>query len=165
MTDSENSTPPKGIFDRSTTGVKTRVQRVEIERGQIKFFAKSIGETNPIHLSTAAARENGYADIVAPITFPIAISMIANEQLTDIGEQSGMSMINCDYRRLLHGSERYDYSGLIIGGDVVDVQTEVAGFEDKKGGMMELAFLKTTISHCDRGKLVTMTSTAIHRLG
>lgn len=156
---------PKGIFDRSTKGKKTSPVTVDIEKGQIRFFCKTIGETNPIHFSRSKAILAGYPDVVAPITFPIAIIMAANELIVERGSVPGMAMINCDFRRLLHGTERYDYHGLIHAGDQVQLVTEVAGFEDKKGGLMELAFLKYYISHETRGLLVTVTSTAIHRLG
>lgn len=156
---------PKGIFDRATLGLKTPPIFVDVERGQIRFFCKSIGETNPIHSKLEVAIAEGHPDIVAPVTFPIAIMMSANESLIGDGDKPGMDLINCDYRRLLHGSERYEYQGLIYGGDRLEVQTEVAGFDDKKGGLMELAFLKTTIRHKERGLLVTASSTAIHRLG
>lgn len=154
-----------GIFDRSSQGKRTQPVSVDVERGQIRFFSKSIGETNPIHFNQAKAIEAGYPDVVAPITFPIAILLTANELIKEAGGIPGMGMINCDFRRLLHGSERYDYQGLIYAGDQVQVVTEVAGFDDKKGGSMELAYLKYNISHEVRGPLVTVTSTAIHRLG
>ncbi|MEQ9586390.1 MAG: MaoC family dehydratase N-terminal domain-containing protein [Parvibaculaceae bacterium] len=153
-----------GIFDRSTLGQKTGIVRVPIERGRIRFFAKTIGETSPIHSDIEVARRAGYPDIVAPLTYPMVIWMEANEALSDRGEKPAFILINSDFRRLLHGSERYDYSGLIFAGDVVDVTTEVMGFETKSSGRMELAHLKTEITHPERGVLVSAHATAIHRL-
>ncbi|PHR62257.1 MAG: hypothetical protein COA43_01040 [Robiginitomaculum sp.] len=152
------------IFDRGTIGVQTSPIVIEIERGRVASFAQSIAETNPIYLDKSAAQAAGYPDVVAPVTFPIVINMLANEMLAKRGEKALFQLIKADFRRLLHGEERYDYSGLIYVGDTVIVSGSVVGFEDKKGGQMELATLRTTISHKERGDLVSMTSTAIHRL-
>lgn len=153
-----------GIFDRSTVGVSTSPVLLTVERGNVDFFAKSIGETNPVHLYKGAAIEAGFPDIVAPITYPIALSMMASQVLASRGERPLFERIRSDFTRLLHGEERYDYSDLIYVGDAVVVQSEVDGFADIKGGAMESATLKTTITHAERGRLVTVSSTAIHRL-
>lgn len=153
-----------GIFDRNTVGMSTSPVLINVERGNVDFFAKTIGETGPIHLYKGAAQEAGFPDVVAPITYPIVLMMMANQVVASRGEQPLFERIGSDFTRLLHGEERYDYADLIYVGDNVVVQSEVLGFADSKGGSMEMASLKTTISHSDRGSLVTMTSTAIHRL-
>jgi acyl dehydratase len=161
---SDSAPRPKRLFNRDTVGVKTSPVMVDIERGQVDFFVRTIGETDPIHRSRFAAETAGHPDIVAPVTFPIVISMRANAILESQGRQPLFELIEADFSRLLHGEERYDYQGLIYVGDRVSVQSEVCGFDDKKNGAMELATLQTVISHIDRGPLVTMTSSAIHRL-
>jgi MaoC dehydratase-like protein len=153
-----------GIFDRSTVGARTSPVLINVERGSVDFFAKTIGETGSIHLYKGAAHEAGFPDVVAPITYPIALSMLANQVVASRGEKPLFERIGSDFSRLLHGEERYDYADLIYVGDNVVVQSEVLGFADIKGGAMEVASLKTTITHSERGLLVTMTSTAIHRL-
>lgn len=155
---------PKGIFDRSTVGQSVPAVTIEIERGQVLFFSETIGETNPIHFDKSEAQAAGYKDIVAPATYPIAISLSANKILKSRRQAALFDLINVDYRRLLHGEERYEYSGVICVGDIVEVRCRVAGFEDKKGGALELAQLETEISSAERGLLVKMTSTAVHRL-
>ena len=40
-----------------------------IERSRLQFFAKAIGETDPVYTDVAAARAAGYADLPAPPTF------------------------------------------------------------------------------------------------
>jgi acyl dehydratase len=135
-----------------------------VERGRVACFSRAIGETDPVHRDSAAAQAAGGPDIVAPVTFPIAIRLDYEQQLADLGVASAMTLINYDCARLLHGEERYNYAGPIFAGDTVDVITEITGFEDKKGGAIELARLTTRITHPERGLLVIMVSTAIHRL-
>ena len=52
------------MLDRSFIGHKFDAHTVEIEKGRLRFFAKAIGETNPIYFDEAAARDRlrGAAD-------------------------------------------------------------------------------------------------------
>lgn len=44
---------------------------VPVEAGAILQFCRAIGEEDPLHLSTEAARAAGFADVVAPPTFAV----------------------------------------------------------------------------------------------
>lgn len=156
---------PKGLFDRSTAGSKSDIEPVDVERGRIAFFAETIEETNPVHQDPAVARTAGYPDVLAPPTFAIVIETIANQQSAKRGEVSTLDKIGCDMRFLLHGSETYTFHGPVFAGDTVEVQTDILGFDDKKGGALELVHLTTHIRHPDRGPLVDINRTLIHRLG
>lgn len=153
-----------GIFDRSSLGSKTRPVDIDIEAGRVAFFAETIGETNPIHFRKEDAQAAGFPNIVTPPTFPIVLDLLASDQLKKAGDQMLTDIINVDFKRLLHGSESYEYHGAMFAGDTVSVVSEVTGFEDKAAAGLELAFLKTTISHKERGELATINRVAIHRL-
>lgn len=156
---------PRGIFDRSTLGARTEAVEFEVEAGRVIFFAETVGETDPIHRDREAARAAGYPDVVAPATFAMVVDLEAGRLIEKRGGMGGLTLVNSDFRRLLHGEERYDYGGLIFAGDVLTVRTDVVGFEDKKGGALEFAHLRTLISHPARGPLVTITRSVLHRLG
>jgi hypothetical protein len=74
------------------------------------------------------------------------------------------SLIGCNFARLLHGEERYDYHGLIFAGDRLAVTTEIVDFEYKKGGALEFAHMRTEVRHAERGLLVVITRSLVHRL-
>ena len=42
-----------------------------VGREKIKEYARAVGETNPVHLDVQAARDAGYADVVAPPMFAV----------------------------------------------------------------------------------------------
>jgi len=156
---------PRGLFDRTTVGQKTVPMVFDVEAGRISFFAEVLGENAAIHHDRAAARAAGFPDVVAPPSFAMVVDLEAGRKLERAGHRSLATLIGCDYTRLLHGEERYDYTGLIFAGDRLSIETEVMGFEDKKGGALELAHLRARISHPDRGVLVTITRILVHRLG
>ena len=154
----------QGIFDRSTKGITTAPVRVPIERGRIRFFSQVLGETDPVHSDVALARAQGHPDLVAPPSFFMVVEAVVNEELARLGKPSALSLVRCDYRYLLHGDERYDYSGLLYAGDEVTLTTHVADFYEKKSGALEFVTLRSVIDHERRGTLVTATRTLLHRL-
>ena len=158
------ATSRTGVFDRTSKGKSTDPVQVEIERGRIIFFAETIGETNPIHHSRQAAKSQGYANIVAPPTYASVVEMLATQVLVRREKASIPQIINCDFQRALHGVERYFYTAPILAGEVVSVSTRVNDFENKKNGQMELAHLHTEITHTERGLLVAIERTLIHKL-
>ncbi|WP_082736998.1 MaoC family dehydratase N-terminal domain-containing protein [Blastomonas sp. CCH2-E1] len=165
MQDSEAASKPRGIFDRSTKGHQMPTVSVEVERGQIRFFAKALGETDPIHFDIDAAQAAGFPDVVATPSFFMPIEAMADEERARLGQPSLIKLLRCDFGRLLHGDETYTYHGLVFAGDVVQFDTKITDFYEKKGGLMEFVTIESTVSHAKRGVLITATRTLLHRLG
>ena len=154
----------KGLFNRQAKGSTLPPVKVTIERGRIQFFARVIGEEDPIHNDVEAARAKGYPDIVAPASFFTVVDAMVGEELARRGREPLASVIGCDFRFLLHGDDTYQYSGDIFAGDEITAETLVVDFYDKKGGAMEFVTLKSTLSHAERGVVLTATRTLLHRL-
>jgi hypothetical protein len=164
MSAAATSVNPKGIFDRSTKGRILPPITVTIERGRIQFFCQVLQESDPLHYDVVAARARGFADIVAPPSFYTVIDTSVNEERQRLGQVSIPTLLKCDFRRLLHGDEKYEYSGLILAGDDVTLTTTVVDFYDKKGGALEFVELASVLKHATRGVLVRATRTLLHRL-
>lgn len=160
----ELAAKPKGIFDRSKKGTRLAPVVVPVERGRIRFFARVLGETDPIHFDVAEAKAKGHPDLVAPPSFFMPIEAAANEERERLGQRSILNLINCDYRYLLHGDETYDYFGLIFAGDEVTLITTIINFYERKGGAMEFVTIESELSHVARGPLVRARRTLLHRL-
>lgn len=152
------------LFDRNTTGQTTKTRHITIDRRHLVLYSEAIGETKPIHLNQAAAQAAGYPDVVAPPTFTAVIDMAALQDMARDGKPDIHEVIRADFRFLLHGEESYCYHGLMFAGDTVAHETTVTGFSDAAGGRIEIAHLQTSISHAERGPLVTCKRTLIHNL-
>lgn len=155
---------PRGIFDRSTKGARTEPVSVQIERGRVRFFASVLGEEDPVHYDPDAARKAGFRDLVAPASFFMVIEALANEELERRRLPSAASLVNCDFRYLLHGDERYFYTGQICAGDTVEFRTRIVDFYDKKGGAMEFVAFESEVAHPEHGLLMRSRRTLLHRL-
>lgn len=100
--------------------------RFVVEEGKIREFAKAIRDDNPAHRDADAAAEQGFDGIVAPLTF-VASSAHWRDgpgPLADAG---------LDLTRTLHGESEWEYRRPLIAGEVLDVESEVVGREEKEG--------------------------------
>ncbi|ASW53515.1 MaoC family dehydratase N-terminal domain-containing protein [Plantactinospora sp. KBS50] len=83
----------------------------QVGREKIREFATAIGATDEAHHDVDAARALGHADLVAPPTFPIVISMASGNQVFTDPE------LGLDYSRVVHGDQRFVYARPIVAGD------------------------------------------------
>jgi acyl dehydratase len=84
-----------------------------VGREKIREFAAAIGALDDAHHDPEVARALGYADVVAPPTFPIVVTMAANRQIVDDPE------LGVDYSRVVHGDQRFAYTRPVVAGDAL----------------------------------------------
>jgi acyl dehydratase len=82
-----------------------------VGREKIREFATAIGATDPAHHDQEAARALGHADVVAPPTFPVIVTMAAGQQIVEDPD------LGMDYSRVLHGDQRFAYTRPVVAGD------------------------------------------------
>lgn len=82
-----------------------------VGREKIREFASAVGLGDPLHFDVEAAKAAGYADVVAPPTFPIVLTMAASQMIIDDPE------LGMDYSRVLHGDQRFAYARPVVAGD------------------------------------------------
>lgn len=112
-------------------GKSTRAQSVEIEKGQIRRFAQAIGEDNSIHTDEAAAKAAGFPSLVAPPTFPAALS-----QLDGLLEE-----LELDPLATMHAEEEYEYFRPLCAGDELSIVHRVVDVYDKQAPNGKLLFV------------------------
>ena len=86
----------------------------QVGREKIREFARAIGATDPERLDPEAARALGYADVVAPPTFPIIFTMASSHRQIVEDPELGI-----DYSRVVHGDQRFAYRRPIVAGDAL----------------------------------------------
>jgi acyl dehydratase len=129
------------MLDKSKIGHEFPGFSVDIEKGRIRLFAKSIGETNPIYTDERAAQVAGYATIPAPPTFMFSVDLEGPELLPIIG------LLNLDIGKVLHGSQDFEYLGQIYAGDCITQQCKIVDIFDKKGGALEFVVQESTYTN------------------
>jgi acyl dehydratase len=99
----------------------------EVGRAKIAEFAAAVGAADAVHTDPEAARAAGYADVVAPPTFAIVVSLEAAMAVLDDPD------VALDYGRVVHGEQRFTHHRPIRAGDrlvattTIDAARTVAG--------------------------------------
>jgi acyl dehydratase len=142
------------MIDKKWIGHELPASVLPIERTRLQFFAKAIGETDPVYTDAAAARDAGYADLPAPPTFLFAAELdsgASNRLLDDL--QIPLS-------KLLHGEQSFSYHKPACVGDTVTVRSTISDIYDKKNGALEFV-VKTSRATNQRDELVAELRTVI----
>lgn len=122
-------------IDRKHIGEVSEPRTIEVESGQLRFFAKATGETNPIYFDETAAKAAGHPALPAPPTFLFSLALGAPAKRGNILDaENGMGV---DMRRVLHGEQSFEYHKQIYAGDRVTLTTRTSEIFDKKGGALE----------------------------
>jgi acyl dehydratase len=96
----------------------------EVSRVKIAEFAAAIGDPNPVYRDQGVAQAAGHADVIAPPTFAIVISMAGSgAALADPG-------LGLNYAMVVHGEQRFSYSRPLTAGDVVTAQVTLTDIRD-----------------------------------
>ena len=142
------------MIDRKWIGHALPASVLPIERSRLQFFAKAIGETDPIYTDADAARAAGYPDLPAPPTFLFAAELdsgASNQLLIDL---------QIPLAKLLHGEQGFSYHQPACVGDVVTVRSTIDDIYDKKNGALEFV-VKTSRATNQRDELVAELRTVI----
>ncbi|MDO5627991.1 MAG: MaoC family dehydratase N-terminal domain-containing protein [Mobilicoccus sp.] len=84
-----------------------------VGREHVRAFADAVGATDPLHRDVAAAREAGFADVVAPPTFAVVIAQRAEQQYI-ADPEAGI-----DFTRVVHGEESFTHHRPLVAGSEV----------------------------------------------
>ena len=129
----------------------------KVEVSQLWFFAKAIGETNPIFIDEKAAKAAGYSALPAPPTFGFSLSN-AQSDTFDYAKAMGIRL-----EVLLHGTEQFDYAHPILAGDEITFQRKVLDIYEKKGGLLEFVKMETTMTNQHQTLVGKMQTTFVVR--
>lgn len=143
------------MIDRNFIGRVLAPITVQVEAGQLRFFAKAVGETDPVYFDETAARAAGHPALPAPLTFGFSLRLARPDPffyLADIGIDQG---------KALHGEQKFEYLAQIYAGDTITLQDEIVDIYDKKDGRLEFVTWKTTAIN-QRGQcVIVMLHTAV----
>jgi acyl dehydratase len=135
------------MIDRKHIGTSLPTATLEIEKGRLRFFAKTIGETDPVYVDERAAKEAGYRSLPVPPTFIIAVELDANTLFP------ALQNIGVNLSRILHGEQQFSYFDTICAGDTITVESRFADIFDKKNGALEFVVKESTVTN-QHGKRV-----------
>ena len=126
-----------------------------VGREKVREFARAVFSTSPLNHDPEAARAAGYADVVAPPTFPIVVQEATLAQL--LAEPDA----GIDFTRVVHGDQRFAYTRPIVAGDELTATLAVTSIKSLGGHSMITS--ESTIVDATGAHVVTATSTLVVR--
>lgn len=142
------------MIDKKWIGHELPPSVLPIERSRLQFFAKAIGQTDPVYTDAAAARDAGYADLPAPPTFLFAAELDSGATDRLLAE------LQIPLAKLLHGEQGFTYHRPACVGDTVTVRSRITDIYDKKNGALEFV-VKTSRALNQRDELVAELRTVL----
>ena len=98
-----------------------------VGREKVREFAAAVGEDGRVHHDPDAAREAGYADVVAPPMFAVVYSSRAlASALVDPD-------VGIDFARMVHGGQEFVWGPPVVAGDEIATEVEVKDVAERGG--------------------------------
>lgn len=146
------------MIDKKHIGKILPTFKATAEASRLRFFAKSIGETNLIYSDEAAAREAGHPGLPLPPTFLFSLEF-------QIPSNAWREELGIVPSRILHGEESFRYHRMAYAGDTLQFETRIADIYDKKGGALEFVVRETRVTNQRNEHIADLRSVLVHRNG
>lgn len=147
------------MIDKSHIGKTFPTHAVTVEASRLRFFAKAIGETNPIYTDQVAAQQAGYQTFPVPPTFLFSLEM-ERENALDWLDEVGMVLA-----RVLHGEQSFVYHHPACAGDVLQFDTYISDIYDKKNGALEFVSKQTRVTNQNGQHIADLKTVLVQRNG
>ena len=127
----------------------------EVGRAKIAEFAAAIGDDDPVYRDAGAARAAGHADVIAPPTFAIVVTLGAANVVFDD------PAVALDYSRVVHGEQRFTHHRPIRAGDRLVATTTIDAVRSVAGN--DLLTTRVDLATEDGEAVCTATSMLVAR--
>ncbi|OIN79968.1 MaoC family dehydratase N-terminal domain-containing protein [Mycobacterium malmoense] len=142
-------------IDTSVIGTALPTTTLTLDRGRLRFFAKAIGETDPIYTDVDAAKAAGHHDIPAPPTFLFSV------ELENPDPFAFLASLGVDLRMVLHGEQSFTYHAIAYPGDELVASPRITDVYAKKGGALEFVVKDTAITRADGAPIADLRSVIV----
>jgi hypothetical protein len=152
---------------RATIGVRGEATVYEVDKLQVRMFARSVGHVDPIYYDEEEAKKAGYRSLPCPPGYlgtPVYDPRTSDP--TFGGRRGGGPgpQPSRPLKRILNGGTEIEYFDDICAGDVLESVGYTSDIQERKGGIGEMLITtsKTEYKRKSDGKVVAiMTGTGI----
>ena len=136
------------MLDKTLIGKSFPPLVVDVDRWQLKFFAKAVGEENPIYFDEAAAVAQGYRAILAPPTYGVTLGCAVPDPF------ARAIAVGLDATKILHTAQSFEYFEPICGGDKITLVATITDVFEKRRGAFKF-MVEETVATNQLGQLTT----------
>jgi acyl dehydratase len=126
-----------------------------VGREKVREFARAVRSESPVSLDVEAARAAGFPDLVAPVTFPIALAMKAAEVVIMDPE------LGLDYSAVVHGEQGFSFARPLMAGDELEIVVTIENIRSAAGN--DMITVRADATTLDGEHVVTATMLLVAR--
>ena len=145
------------MIDKKHIGRVFPASQAEVEKGRLRFFAKAIGETNPVYTDEAVAHAAGYPSLPVLPTFLFSLEMEKPDPFAWLGE------VGMDLTRILHGEQSFTYHQPACAGDTLTFESRIEDIYDKKNGALSFVVKAVKVTNQRGAHVADLRSSIAHR--
>ena len=108
------------MIDKKIIGMALPAYSYTPDANQLRFFAKAIGETNPIYSDESAARDAGHPGLPLPPTYLFSAEIYRPASHSEWRDAAGIQL-----PRVLHGEQSFTYHRMAYAGDTLHFDTKI----------------------------------------
>ncbi len=117
---------------------------LDVERGRLRFFARTIGLTDPVYHDVEAARLAGHRDLLVPPTF------LSNSLELELPNPLGwLAELGGDLTKTTHAEQGFTYHAMAYANDQLVLRRRIVDVYTKKAGALEFVVKQTDIVRGD----------------
>lgn len=127
------------MIDPDFIGFSIPPHTVRVEPGRVRFFARTIGETDLIYSDESAARDAGLPSLPVPPTFLFCLDLERDDPY------DYMTTMGIELGKVLHGEQHFDYHRMAFAGDRLTFRSRITDIYRKKSGALEFVQRDTAV--------------------
>ena len=146
------------MIDKKIIGLALPAFSAKAEAGQLRFFAKATGETNPVFFDESAARDAGLPALPLPPTFLFSLELERPASPGTWREEAGIQL-----PRVLHGEQSFTYHRMAYAGDTLHFEGRITDVYDKKNGALSFVAMETKVTNQRGEHVADIRKSLVHR--
>lgn len=142
---------------RAAIGVENEPYTLELDKLQIRLFARAVGYTDPLFFDEEFAKSKGHPTLPAPPHY--LGTPIFNPAASDgtFGAPRGRARFESPFKRRLNGGTEIEMFATLYAGDVLTAVSKIADIVEAKGSIGTMMITTTTTTYKRGDEVVAIT--------
>lgn len=128
------------MIDPAIIGATRPAYGIRVCLDDVRGYARTIGETNPVFIDEAAAAAAGYPSLPLPPAYLFCVATIADPDPTKFFVDFGVPI-----ERMLHGEQEIELERPVFAGEALMFNRRIIDLSKRGGGRLDVIVEETTV--------------------